>query len=72
MLVATFGAVGISMIGTLPLALKTLRQRALEGLQDLRAADPATVSNVAKLLVIKNHSHDWLRSAPLVPAPASD
>lgn len=50
MLVATFGAAGIAMIGTLPLAVKTLRQRALEGLQDLRELDPATVSAVRRWL----------------------
>lgn len=47
---ATGCAAGIAMIGTLPLALKTLRRRALEGLQDLRGMDAATVGAVRRLL----------------------
>jgi ABC-type lipoprotein release transport system permease subunit len=46
MLVATGCATGIAMLGTLPLALKTLRRRALEGLQDLRELDAVTVAQV--------------------------
>lgn len=50
LLFAISSAVGMAMMGTLPLALKALRQRALEGLQDLREMDASTVSAVRKLL----------------------
>jgi ABC-type lipoprotein release transport system permease subunit len=45
-LIATGCAAGIAMLGTLPLALKTLRRRALDGLQDLRELDAVTVARV--------------------------
>jgi ABC-type lipoprotein release transport system permease subunit len=58
MLIATCVAVGIAMIGTLPLALKTLRERALEGLQDLCMMDAATVAAVRGLLAPSRLSRD--------------